>query len=187
MRSTFKVIFTRYSLVCPLQTPLEWCHVRGTTPVVLWGSEPVGSLRPAMRFASSTGRSVMSSWPSILVLFLAAVVTALPASAEHTTYFNYNSPVTQLAKYEFTQGETLGIVSGAWSSSGGTFNSTSTATSIATINGYEPEEWDYPELPDIDAGKFWYRARMLNELSGSATRVGLIYLYKDRSNFSEVS
>jgi hypothetical protein len=129
----------------------------------------------------------MSSWPSILVLFLAAVVTALPASAEHTTYFNYNSPVTQLAKYEFTQGETLGIVSGAWSSSGGTFNSTSTATSIATINGYEPEEWDYPELPDIDAGKFWYRARMLNELSGSATRVGLVYLYKDRSNFSEAS
>ena len=129
----------------------------------------------------------MSRWPAILVLIPAAVISALPARAEHTTYFNYDSPVTALAKYEFTQGETLGVVSGAWSTSGGTFNSTSTATSIATIDGYEPEEWDFPQLPEIDADKFWYRARMLNQRSGSATRVGIIYLYKDRSNFYEAS
>lgn len=33
-----------------------------------------------------------------------------------------------------------GVVSGAWSTSGGTFNSTSTATAIATIDYYDPEE-----------------------------------------------
>jgi hypothetical protein len=109
------------------------------------------------------------------------------AHADHTTYFNYNSPVTELAQYEFTQGETLGVVSGTWSTSGGTFNSTSTSTSIATIDGYEPDEWDFPALPEIDADKFWYRARMLNQGSASATRVGIIYLYKDRSNFYEAS
>ena len=79
--------------------------------------------------------------------FVASVLSgsllALPAHADHDTiYFNYDSPVTVLARYEFTQGETLGVVSGAWSTSGGTFNSTSTATAIATIDYYEPDEWD---------------------------------------------
>jgi hypothetical protein len=125
------------------------------------------------------------------VTFMASVslagLSAPPVRADHTTYFNYRSPVARLAKYEFTEGETLGVVSGAWSTSGGTFNSTSTATAIATIDGYEPEEFDYPEIPEIDADKFWYRARMLNQSSGSTTRVGIVYLYKDRSNFYEAS
>ena len=116
------------------------------------------------------------------------ILLAPAVHGDHDTwYFNYRSPVTELAKYEFTQGETLGVVSGAWSTSGGTFNSTSTATAIATIDGYEPDESDYPYLSEFAADKFWYRARMLNQSSGSATRVGIIYLYQDRSNFYEAS
>ena len=137
-------------------------------------------------FCREHGRRITSTCP-FLVSVLVGSLLAPSAHAEHTTYFNYRSPVTELAKYEFTQGETLGVVSGAWLTSGGTFNSTSTATAIATIDGYEPEEWDYDALPEIDAAKFWYRARMLNQSSGSATRVGIIYLYQDRRNFYEAS
>lgn len=126
------------------------------------------------------------AWACLCLLVL-IVLMAPAVHAEHTTYFNYDSPVAELARYEFTQGETLGVVSGAWSTTGGTFNSTSTATSIATIDGYEPDEWDFPALPEIDADKFWYRARMLNTSSGSATRVGIVYLYKNPSNFYEAS
>jgi hypothetical protein len=123
-----------------------------------------------------------------LASVLLASLTAGPLHADHDTiYFAYDSPVAELARYEFSRGETLGVVSGTWSTSGGTFNSTSTATAIATIDYYDPEEWDFEPLPDIAADKFWYRARMLNQGSGSATRVGIIYLYKDRSNYYEAS
>ena len=135
-------------------------------------------------FCPEHGRRIRST---CLASVLLGSLLAPALHAEHTSYFNYRSPVTELAKYEFTQGETLGVVSGAWSTSGGTFNSTATATAIATIDGYEPEEWDYDPLPEIAADKFWYRARMLNQGSGSATRVGIIYLYQDRSNFYEAS
>jgi hypothetical protein len=126
------------------------------------------------------------AWTSFCLLVVFVLLFVPPVHADEN-YFNYHSPVTQLAKYEFSQGETLSTVSGAWSTSGGTFNSTSTATAIATIDGYEPEEFDFPELPEIAADKFWYRARMLNQSSGSATRVGIIYLYKDASNFYEAT
>jgi hypothetical protein len=133
------------------------------------------------------GESTVSRWPAILLLTPAVVLSGVPAHADHTIGFNFDSPVAQLAQYEFTQGETLGVVSGAWAASGGTFNSTSTATAIATIDFYEPDRVDFPEDTELLADKFWYRARMLNERSGSTTRVGLIYLYQDRSNFYEAS
>ena len=125
--------------------------------------------------------------PAISLLISLAALSGLPAQANHTTYWNFDSPVTKLAQYEFTQGQTLGVVSGAWVTSGGTFNSTSTATAIATIDFYEPEEIDYPEDTELFADKFWYRARMLNQSSGSTTRVGIIYLYQDPSNYYEAS
>lgn len=129
----------------------------------------------------------MSRGPAICLLVPAVLLSGLPAHAEHTTQFNFDSPVTQLAQYEFMQGETLGVVSGAWTTSSGTFNSTSTATAIATIDFYEPEFRDFPEDTEISAKKFWYRARMLNQRSESAARVGIIYQYQNRSNFYEAS
>jgi hypothetical protein len=126
----------------------------------------------------------MSRWPAILLLVCLAVLSGLPAQA---ALYNFESPVTELARYEFTQGQTLGVVSGTWATSGGTFNNTSTGTAIATIDFYEPELFDFPEDTELVADKFWYRARMLNERSGSTTRVGIVYLYQDRSNFYEAS
>lgn len=138
-------------------------------------------------FCPKNGRRITSACQFLASVSLVSLL-APPVHADHDTfYFNYDSPVTKLAKYEFTPGETLDVVSGAWSTSGGTFNSTSTATAIATIEYYEPQEWDFDWLSEIDADEFWYRARMLNQSSGSATRVGIVYLYKDRSNFYEAS
>ena len=129
----------------------------------------------------------MSRWPAMLLLISAVMLSGQPPHANHTSSFNFDKPVTQLARYDFTQGETLGIVSGTWATSGGTFNSLSTATAIATIDFYEPELLDFPADPAIDAEKFWYGARMLNQRSGSATRVGIVYLYQDPSNFYEAA
>src|SRR5688572_23350292 len=131
--------------------------------------------------------STMWHRSAIFLLISLAALSGLPAQANHTTYWNFDSPVAKLAQYEFTQGQTLGVVSGTWVTSGGTFNSTSTGTAIATIDFYEPEEVDYPEDTELFADKFWYRARMLNQSSGSTTRVGIIYLYQDPSNFYEAS
>lgn len=126
----------------------------------------------------------MSRWPASLLFIAAAVSLQAPAQ---DTPANHQPPVAKLAQYEFTQGQTLGAVSGTWVASGGTFNSTSTATSIATIDFYIPEFFDFPEDTEINAEKFWYRARMLNQGSGSNTRVGIVYLYQDPSNFYEAS
>lgn len=109
------------------------------------------------------------------------------AFSSHLDGVQYGKPITTLASYDFSGGETLGIVSGVWQSSGGTFNSRSTATSIATIDSYLPE-WNFnPPPTEIDASKFFFRARMLNERSGSNTRVGIVYLYQDSANFHEAS
>ncbi len=78
-------------------------------------------------------------------------------------------------------------MSGTWVTSGGTFNSTSTTTAIATIDSYIPQTVFHESLREIAAGKFWYRARMLNQRSGSSTRVGIVYQYQDPGNFYEVS
>jgi hypothetical protein len=128
----------------------------------------------------------MSRWSAILGPILAAVVTALPSRAEHLNT-NFRKPVAELARYEFTQNVTPSVVSGVWAASGGTFNSTSTTTSIATVDFYIPEGFEYPEDTEVNARKFWHRARMLNERSGSTTRVGIIYLYQDASNFHEAT
>jgi hypothetical protein len=71
--------------------------------------------------------------------------------------------------------------------SGGTFNSTSTSTAIATIDRYTAQFADDFDDTEIKAKQFCYRARMLNERSGSTTRVGIVYLYQDASNFYEAS
>ena len=81
---------------------------------------------------------------------------------------------------------TLSAVSGTWVTSNGTFNSTSTTTSIATIDSYIPESLDGPPLTQI-CGEFWYRARMLNQRNDSNTRVGIVYHYQGPGTFYEVS
>ncbi len=123
----------------------------------------------------------MSPWPA-LALFVSAA-----AFSSHLSDALYREPVGQLAQYEFTQGETLGIASGAWVASAGTFNSTSTSTAIATIDSYRPPFVYQEDLTAVIADKFWFRARMLNERSGSSTRVGIVYHYQDPANFYEVT
>ena len=118
---------------------------------------------------------------SAFLLSLVVFVFALPAQA------NYHPPVGKLAEHEFTEGQMLGVVSGSWAASDGTFNSTSTATAIATVDYYIPESVFDPEDTEINASKFWYRARMLNQRGGSSTRVGIVYLYQDAANFSEAT
>jgi hypothetical protein len=129
----------------------------------------------------------MSRWPAFMLFIGVAVWSELPAQIQDEMA-NYWKPIAGLARYEFNEGQTLAVVSGTWATSGGTFNSTSTTTrAIATIDSYIPEFEDRPEPPEIFAGKFWYRARMLNQRSGSSTRVGIVYQYQDPSNFYEAS
>ena len=126
----------------------------------------------------------MSRWPAFILFVAATLSLEVLAQDEHS---NYHPPVAKLAQYEFTPGQTLGVVSGTWAASGGTFNSTSTTTAIATIDSYRAEILEFPDLTTIEADKFWYRARMLNQSSASNTRVGIVYLYQDPRNFYEAS
>jgi hypothetical protein len=131
----------------------------------------------------------MSPWPAVALFMAVGVWSELPAQVqdEHAIYF---PPAARLAEYEFTAGEDyrpLLAVSGTWVGSGGTFNSTSTTTAIATIASYYPRTALEDDLAEINAGKFWFHARMLNQRSGSSTRVGIVYQYQDPGNFYEVS
>lgn len=128
----------------------------------------------------------MSRWPAFMLFIAVAGWSELPAQIQDEPS-NYHPPIAQLAQYEFNEGQTLGVVSGAWVTSGGTFNSTSTTTAIATIDSYEPESPFAESLPEVAARKFWYRARMLNQRSAATTRVGIVYHYQDPGNFYEVS
>jgi len=134
----------------------------------------------------------MSRWPAFMLFGVVAVWSEAPAQFQDDNGL-YRVPIAKLAQCEFQQphcipfSSTPGVVSGSWVASGGTFNSTSTATSIATIDTYEPEFADFEPIAEIAAGKFWYRARMLNQRSGSATRVGIVYQYQDPGNFYEAS
>ena len=114
----------------------------------------------------------MSRWPAFMLFIGVAVWSEL--SAYHDDGYQYRPPVTLLAQCEFqlvhcTPFSTPGVVSGSWVTSGGTFNSTSTTTAIATIDSYIPETVFHESLREIAAGRFWYRARMLNQRSGSST------------------
>ncbi len=130
----------------------------------------------------------MSRWPAVMLFLAVAVWSELPAQVQDFPS-NYAKPVGRVAQYEFGSNElrTLAVVSGTWMKSGGTFNSTAATTAIATIDSYIPEYADDPPLLEIGAQKFWYRARMLNQRSGSSTRVGIVYQYQDPGNFYEVS
>lgn len=131
----------------------------------------------------------MSRWPAFTLFIVVVVWSELPAQVQDEGS-NYYPPVALLAQYDFTEGQffkTLSAVSGTWATSAGTLNSTSTTTAIATIDSYIPQTVFHESLPEISAGKFWYRARMLNQRSGSSTRVGIVYQYQDAGNFYEVS
>jgi hypothetical protein len=128
----------------------------------------------------------MPRWPAFMLFTAVAVWSELPAQFQDD-FGQLRVPIAKLAQYEFSDGRSLGAVSGAWAASGGTFNSTSTTTSIATINSYVAEFALHEDPPEIFAGRFWYRARMLNQRSGSSTRVGIVYQYQDPRNFYEVS
>jgi hypothetical protein len=134
--------------------------------------------------------SAMSRWPAFMLFTAVAVWSELPAQFQDDNG-QHRVPIAKLAQYEFSADppdrRSLGVVSGTWATSGGTFNSTSTATSIATIDSYVAEFADHEDPTEIFAGKFWYRARMLNQHSGSSTRVGIVYQYQGPGNFYEVS
>ena len=133
----------------------------------------------------------MSRWTAFMLLQAVAVWSGLPAQIQDetsnyrrprsTNWLNTNS--TELDCTLFRRSR----VSGTWVASAGTFNSTSTTTAIATIDAYHPKSAASEHLAEICAGKFWYRARMLNQRSGSSTRVGIVYQYQDPGNFYEVS
>lgn len=132
----------------------------------------------------------MSRWPAFTLFVVVVVWTELPAQVQDEGS-NYYPPVALLAQYDFTEGQffkTLSPVSGTWTTSAGTLNSTSTTTAIATIDSYiPPTVFHETPLEEISAGRFWYRARMLNQRGGSSTRVGIVYQYQDAGNFYEVS
>jgi hypothetical protein len=134
-----------------------------------------------------------SRYLAFTLLIAAAASSELPAQIQDEAH-NYGKPGGTLAQCEFqpledceTFSTLIGAVSGTWATSSGTFNSTSTTTAIATIDSYVPENnTGAPPVFEI-GGKFWYRARMLNQGSGSSTRVGIVYHYRDAGNFYEVS
>ena len=134
----------------------------------------------------------MSRWPAFMLFSAVAVWSELPAQLQDESN-NYVKPIAKLAQCEFQQPHcqpfsTLSVVSGTWAPSDGTFNSTSTTTrAIATLDSYFPESDSFPKPTQIVAGRFWYRARMLNQHSGSSTRVGVVYQYQDPGNFYEAS
>ena len=136
----------------------------------------------------------MSRWLTFMLFIAVAVWSESPAQIQDE-FSNYFHPIARVAKCDFsergqcedTEHGTLGVVSGTWAASGGAFNSTSTATAIATIDGYIPELIGFPDLPEILAGKFWFHARMLNRRSAGSTRVGVVYQYQDPGNFYEAS
>jgi hypothetical protein len=125
-------------------------------------------------------------------VLMTAFSSQLPAQIQDENSFR-SKPISRLAQCEFQQelGDfpgtpAPGVVSGTWVASSGTFNSTSTSTAIATIDEYIRESDGSAPVFEI-GDKFWYRARMLNQGSGSNTRVGLVYQYQDAGNFFEVS
>jgi len=128
-------------------------------------------------------------WPALVLSILVPVFLPRPAQAFNAyDCLDHRPPVTKLVDFEFTEGQALRVVSGVWATSGGTFNSTSAVTAIATIDFCTPPLFDSPPpVTDLDASKFWYRARMLNQRSGSNTRVGIVYLYQDSANYYEAS
>src|SRR5688572_853423 len=134
-----------------------------------------------------------SRYLAFTLLIAAAASSELPAQIQDEAH-NYGKPGGTLAQCEFqpledceTFSTLIGAVSGTWATSSGTFNSTSTTTAIATIDSYVPENnTGAPPVFEI-GGKFWYRARMLNQGSGTSTRVGIVYHYQDAGNFYEVS
>jgi hypothetical protein len=132
--------------------------------------------------------SAMSRWPAFMLFIAVAVSSELTAQIQDESV-NYEKPIAQLARFEFGSSDRglPGVVSGNWVTSGGTFNSTSTTTAIATIDSYFAELTEDVDLEEIRVGKFWYRARMLNQRSDSSTRVGIVYHYQDPGNFYEVS
>jgi hypothetical protein len=133
----------------------------------------------------------MSRYLAFMLVIGVAASSELPAQLQDVTN-NYEKPVAELARCEFQLPDCElasppSAVSGTWVMSNGTFNSTSTTTAIATIDSYRPEnDFNIPVF-QIFAGKFWYRARMLNERSDSSTRVGIVYHYQGPGSFYEVS
>ena len=69
----------------------------------------------------------MTRCPAFLLSLVACAFAALPAPV---AWANFVVPVAKVAEHEFTNGSALGVVSGSWSASGGTFNSTSTTTAF---------------------------------------------------------
>ena len=81
----------------------------------------------------------MPRWPALVLSILVPVFLPRPAQAfDVFDCVDPRPPVAKLAEYEFTEGQALHVVSGVWTTSGGTFNSTSTATAIATIDFCTP-------------------------------------------------
>jgi hypothetical protein len=135
-------------------------------------------------------KSAMPRCLAFMLFLVVAVSSELPAQIIDETGHS-TKPVNELAQCEFglpdcEHNSSIGTVSGTWAVNGGTFNSTWTTTAIATIDSYRPEN-DFSQPPTEVGGKFWYRARMLNQSSGSSTRVGIVYHYQDPGNFFEVS
>jgi hypothetical protein len=133
--------------------------------------------------------SAMSRWTAFILFIAVAVWSELPAQVQDEGS-NYYPPFAVLARYDFTEGEffkPLGAVAGTWVASGGTFNSTSATPALATIDSYIPQNVFFDDLPEINANPFFYRAGMLNQSSGSSTRVGIVYQYQDAANFYEAS
>jgi hypothetical protein len=132
----------------------------------------------------------------IAIVFCGFLMTAFPSElpAQIQDEGNaYEKPLASLAQCEFevqeciTTSTSISAVSGTWVMSNGTFNSTSTTTAIATIDSYRIENEFAPPVFEVFAGKFWYRARMLNQRSDSSARVGIVYHYQGPGTFYEVS
>jgi hypothetical protein len=82
--------------------------------------------------------SAMSRWPAFMLFIAVAVSSELTAQIQDESV-NYKKFIAQLARFEFDSSDRrlLGVVSGNWVMSGGTFNSTATTTAIATIDSME--------------------------------------------------
>ncbi len=130
----------------------------------------------------------MSRWIAFVLVLAIAVWSGLAAQVQDNPS-NYRAPIAQLAQYEFFEGElsTLSPVSGTWATAPARSTAVATTTAIAIIDAYNAQSPFFDPLPEISAQKFWYRARMLNQRSGSSTRVGIVYQYQDPGNFYEVS
>lgn len=118
-----------------------------------------------------------------------AFIAAIPLFApKASAQFFPPAPVT--IQEDFNDPEHLAdrwqTLVGSWSATGGTYDSTVSATSIATIYQYPPIDENGTTLSFLTYDVWNYRVRMRNPGGNAAQSVGVVYHLQNPSNYFEI-